>query len=491
MKKILFLLSVVMITMTSCLKHDLDEVESSKLCDISNVEFEYRWTEEIIGSNGNPTGVHELHYKGIEVTRIKDEANHKISLEMKVPMPSGDFTLERRQQVSLQNLVGMFTVSTAASVTPLNGAPALGKKGDFSRKSFTYRVTAPSGDYIDWEIEITKFDDGIAITKMEWNDEYDTKIVSGSVGEQKQLTVGLTPEIATNKTLKWEIENEAIATVTQEGLVTLVSAGYTTLKVSATDGSGLFLERRIAVDFVPVSTIEFEKALIAMDMQGNKTVVISAPAILPAEAMIKELIWKVDDEGVVTFDPETLTLTAVAPGTTKLTATATDGFEAQAIATIIVTEEPAEEPEPYVYIGAAEFTNASNINTTPKNTSDNLMKTEIPYQIESIAKGAYMAFEDNPVLMLYYNYITFRASTEKKAQGVVTVRLDAADGPVVATIKLDATGTWNSFKSYTAPLDLSKVNLSKKHTLYLSFSNTNNEHWICNFHFVKLGVDDK
>ena len=104
MKKILFLLSVVMITMTSCLKHDLDELESSKLCDISNVEFEYRWTEEIIGSNGSPTGVHELHYKGIEVTRTKDEANHKISLEMKVPMPSGDFTLERRQQVSLQNL---------------------------------------------------------------------------------------------------------------------------------------------------------------------------------------------------------------------------------------------------------------------------------------------------------------------------------------------------------------------------------------------------
>lgn len=491
MKKILFLLSVVMITMTSCLKHDLDEVESSKLCDISNVEFEYRWTEEIVGSNGNPTGVHELHYKGIEVTRTKDEANHKISLEMKVPMPSGDFTLERRQQVSLQYLVGMFTVSTSASVTPLNGAPALGKKGDFSQKNFTYRVTAPSGDYIDWEIEITKFDDGIALTNIEWSDEYDTKIVSGNAGDQKQLTVGLTPEIATNKTLKWEIENEAIATVTQDGLVTLVSAGYTTLKVSATDDSGLFLERRIAVDFVPVSTIEFEKALIAMDMQANQTKVLNAPTIMPAEAMIKDLKWTVEDESVVTFDPETLTLTAVAPGTTKLTATATDDFGAQAIATIIVTEEPAEEPEPYVYIKAVDFTGYSDVGKDPKPTKDTDMQEQIPTQVESIGRGAYMIYENDPVLMAYYNYITLRASTENKGKGVVTVRLDAPDGPVIATVDLTATGSWVNYASFKAPLDLSKVNLSKKHVLYLSFDNTDGNRWICNLHYIKLGVDDK
>lgn len=479
----------MLITMTSCLKHDLDEVESSKLCDISSVEFEYRWTKEIINSEGKPTGVHELYYKGIEVNATKDEANHKISIKMTVPMPNGNFTNEIRQQVSLERLVGMFTVSTAASVVPLNGAPVLGKQGDFSQKNFTYRVVAPSGDYKDWEIDITEFSTDINLTSMVWSDGYDAKTVSGHTGDRLELKVGLSPEIATNKTLKWEIADENIATIDQNGLLSMVGAGYTTLKVSTTDASGLYLERRIAVDFIPVTSIQLNKSLIAMDLQTNRTITLEMPTIVPDNAMIQDLEWKVENESVATFDPATFTLTAVAAGTTKLTVTALDGFEARATATIIVTEEPEEEPEPYVYIKAVDFTGYNDVGTTPKNTPDTDMKNEIPTQIESIGRGAYMTYGNNPIQMAYYNYITLRASTETKGAGVVTIHLDAADGPVVATVNLTATNSWSNFQSFIAPLDLSKVNLAKKHTLHLAFSNTDGNRWICNLHYIKLGVD--
>lgn len=157
MKKILFLLVLVMTTMTSCLKSDLDEVESTTACDLTNVEFEYRWTVPVTDANGNPTGVHTLLYKKLTVAKTIDNESHIVTLKLTVPNTDKTFTKEIREQVSLENLVGMFTVSTAASVTPLKEAPKLGVPGDFSNDSYTYRVTAAAGNYMDWVIKIVEF----------------------------------------------------------------------------------------------------------------------------------------------------------------------------------------------------------------------------------------------------------------------------------------------------------------------------------------------
>ena len=57
----------------------------------------------------------------------------------------------------LSNLTCMFTVSTAASVKPLGDAPKLGKPGDFSDMTYTYRIIAAAGNYTDWVIDIVEF----------------------------------------------------------------------------------------------------------------------------------------------------------------------------------------------------------------------------------------------------------------------------------------------------------------------------------------------
>lgn len=157
MKKILFLLTVLMVSLTSCLKSDMEEVEGSTNCELSNVEFEYRWTADIIGSDGKPTGVSELQYKKLDVAKTIDKDNGKVTLKLTVPKVSGNFTGEIRDKVSLSNIVGMFTVSSACNVKPLNGAPKLGVVGNFSEKTYTYRLTAAAGNYIDWVIDITEF----------------------------------------------------------------------------------------------------------------------------------------------------------------------------------------------------------------------------------------------------------------------------------------------------------------------------------------------
>lgn len=59
------------------------------------------------------------------------------------------------------------------------------------------------------------------------------------VGETMQLKATVFPENATNQALLWESSNEAVATVSNTGLVSTVGAGFTVISASATDGSGV------------------------------------------------------------------------------------------------------------------------------------------------------------------------------------------------------------------------------------------------------------
>ncbi|MED9780541.1 MAG: Ig-like domain-containing protein, partial [Peptococcaceae bacterium] len=55
-------------------------------------------------------------------------------------------------------------------------------------------------------------------------------------GDTATLSATVTPENATNKSLTWSSDNEAVATVDQNGTVTAVGAGKTTISVTTEDG---------------------------------------------------------------------------------------------------------------------------------------------------------------------------------------------------------------------------------------------------------------
>ncbi len=65
--------------------------------------------------------------------------------------------------------------------------------------------------------------------------------------EFTQLTATVLPLYATNKNLKWESSNKAIATVDQTGKVTAVALGSCTIICSATDDSGVKAECKVTV----------------------------------------------------------------------------------------------------------------------------------------------------------------------------------------------------------------------------------------------------
>ena len=66
-------------------------------------------------------------------------------------------------------------------------------------------------------------------------------------GNDEQLTATLMPEGA-QAPLKWESSDETVATVTEDGLVTAVSAGTATITVSTTDGTGVSATCQVTVE---------------------------------------------------------------------------------------------------------------------------------------------------------------------------------------------------------------------------------------------------
>ncbi|MDE5677592.1 MAG: hypothetical protein K2G02_02655 [Phocaeicola sp.] len=145
----LTLLALLAILSTSCLKSGLDELETYNQNDITNIRFEYRWWEE---------SAQRLRVIEMEVTKTIDKEAKEITCSIKVPAANNTFTESIRNQVSLSTLAVNVDVSTAARVTPVGNAPAMGTfPSDFSAKEFTYNVMAGSGDKVNWTIKITDF----------------------------------------------------------------------------------------------------------------------------------------------------------------------------------------------------------------------------------------------------------------------------------------------------------------------------------------------
>lgn len=141
----------MLLTLSSCLEAGLDELESYNDAEIRGFKFEHRWEQTINGGNNTQLGVVSLP------TNVKIEGN-TVYCTITVPEAGNPsfFTEEVRNNVKLEKIVGIAaTISTASTIYPLEGAPALGKWGDFSKVS-KYKVVAADGKTTkEWIIQCT------------------------------------------------------------------------------------------------------------------------------------------------------------------------------------------------------------------------------------------------------------------------------------------------------------------------------------------------
>ena len=133
---VFFLMTVVMMCMTSCLEHGLKDLPVYENANITDFYFEYRYT---VTQNG--ITVNNFMRLTNASRTIGDQT---ITLKVSIPGVSGTFTEAERAKVNLSNIVGYCYISTAATIEPVDGAPKPGTAGNFTAP-VKYKVTAADG----------------------------------------------------------------------------------------------------------------------------------------------------------------------------------------------------------------------------------------------------------------------------------------------------------------------------------------------------------
>jgi len=161
----------------------------------------------------------------------------------------------------------------------------------------------------------------------------DTTTLELVIGDTHQLQATVEPDNATNKNLTWSSDNESIATVSQDGLITAVGeGGPVTITATAADGSGIFAICTVTVSPILVTDISFDKDAVDLFAGGTYQLDVT---VAPDDATDKSLTWESDDQSVATVSDDGL-ITAVDAGTATISATANDGSGIQAICTVTV-----------------------------------------------------------------------------------------------------------------------------------------------------------
>lgn len=122
-------------------------------------------------------------------------------------------------------------------------------------KGITYSQTTPFGTEGKWTVRVYRLDDenikgdfkitvnAIPVQTITLSESSYTLYPEGTL----QLTTTINPSTATNQVINWESNNESVATVDENGLVTAIAVGGATITANAADGSGVYAQCSITI----------------------------------------------------------------------------------------------------------------------------------------------------------------------------------------------------------------------------------------------------
>ncbi len=152
--------------------------------------------------------------------------------------------------------------------------------------------------------------------------------------EQITLTPAISPENASNKAVTWASDDETIATVDENGVVTGVKEGEVDIIVTTVDGEKT-AACKVTVESVRVESIDVTQ-VSKLGIGDSKPLTAT---IIPETATVQDVIWSSDNPAVAAVD-ENGVVTGKSAGEAVITATAVDNEEISASATITVSAEP-------------------------------------------------------------------------------------------------------------------------------------------------------
>lgn len=151
------------------------------------------------------------------------------------------------------------------------------------------------------------------------------------IEETYRLIPSFVPNYATYKTVTWKSSNNAVAKVSNEGLVTPVAPGTATITATTTDGSNLSASCQVTV-VKRVKAISLNKSNLTLILPETAQLVAY---ITPSDATNPSLNWTSTNTAVATVDASGI-VTPVAVGTATIKATTRDGSNLTALCQVTV-----------------------------------------------------------------------------------------------------------------------------------------------------------
>ena len=158
MKKFLNILAALMLAVisTSCLKHDLEELDVYSGCDITRIDCYYRWKSGEIHPGTEAEKVKQTYIAAYSRTYETDPDDPTRGV-CTIRYSRGNIPAEYQADCEVahedRGMLVAVTISTAATMKPIGDAPALGVPADWTN-DYEYEVTAADGTKKIWKIVV-------------------------------------------------------------------------------------------------------------------------------------------------------------------------------------------------------------------------------------------------------------------------------------------------------------------------------------------------
>ena len=231
---------------------------------------------------------------------------------------------------------GLLTSSNATKIVTQAATPPVITSYTFSDKSCPLYVT--QGAYAKyWATDIWEdFTDmrpiDNPITKIELN----KSSLNLGTNNITQLSATITPSNATLSDIYWVSDNPTIASVDQNGKVTGLKTGITTITAMAIDGSGVKATCKVSVATIIAENLTLNPSELTLAINQSAKI---TPVITPGNTTSTSLEWSTSNAGVAPFKANsdgTITVLGVADGVATITCRTTDGSNLTATCTVTV-----------------------------------------------------------------------------------------------------------------------------------------------------------
>ena len=184
------------------------------------------------------------------------------------------------------------------------------------------KITITASNDISKEINVTVT--AVSVTNIVFDPALPGNPLLLSVGGNCPIHAKVQPENATDKNLTYSSDNEAVASVDAQGLITAKAVGSAKITIKASNGVSKEITVTVSTTHIPVTGIVIPSGETTIFVGNGGIRQIGAYAV-PENATNKNLTYSIDDDSIASVTADGL-ITAKEVGSTTITITAADGI---------------------------------------------------------------------------------------------------------------------------------------------------------------------